>query len=43
MNDFMRPALYNAKHNIIPILKEKKELMLTLNLLDLFVKVQTHS
>ncbi len=26
MNDFMRPALYNAKHNIIPILKEKKRI-----------------
>ncbi len=23
MNDFMRPALYNAKHNIIPVLKSK--------------------
>ena len=21
MNDFMRPALYNAKHDIIPVLK----------------------
>ena len=26
MNDFMRPALYNAKHNIIPILKSKKKI-----------------
>ena len=24
MNDFMRPALYNAKHNIIPVLKVKQ-------------------
>ena len=26
MNDFMRPALYNAKHNIIPVLKLKKRI-----------------
>ena len=26
MNDFMRPALYNARHNIIPVLKLKKKL-----------------
>jgi len=26
MNDFMRPALYNAKHNIIPVLKVKKRI-----------------
>tara|TARA_B100002052_G_scaffold126042_2_gene115648 strand:+ start:3683 stop:4903 length:1221 start_codon:yes stop_codon:yes gene_type:complete len=26
MNDFMRPALYNAKHNIIPVLKLKKQM-----------------
>ena len=26
MNDFMRPALYNAKHNIIPVLKLKKKI-----------------
>ena len=26
MNDFMRPALYNAKHNIIPVLKLKKKM-----------------
>ena len=25
MNDFMRPALYNAKHNIIPVTKSKKK------------------
>ena len=26
MNDFMRPALYNARHNIIPVLKSKKKI-----------------
>ena len=26
MNDFMRPALYNASHNIIPVLKLKKRI-----------------
>ncbi len=26
MNDFMRPALYNAKHGIIPVLKSKKRI-----------------
>ncbi len=26
MNDFMRPALYNAKHDIIPVLKLKKKI-----------------
>ena len=26
MNDFMRPALYNAKHEIIPVLKSKKRI-----------------
>ena len=26
MNDFMRPALYNARHNIIPVLKLKKKI-----------------
>jgi len=26
MNDFMRPALYNAKHNIVPVLKSKKRI-----------------
>ncbi len=26
MNDFMRPALYNARHNIIPVLKLKKQI-----------------
>ena len=26
MNDFMRPALYNASHNIIPVLKSKKKI-----------------
>ena len=26
MNDFMRPALYNAKHNIIPVLKSKRKI-----------------
>ena len=24
MNDFMRPALYGAKHKIIPVIKKKK-------------------
>ncbi len=24
MNDLMRPALYGAKHQIIPLIKEKK-------------------
>ena len=41
MNDFIRPALYNAKHEIIPVVKSKKKLMEILNLLDQFVKVQT--
>jgi|TARA_B110000211_G_C14056659_1_gene543667 diaminopimelate decarboxylase len=27
MNDFMRPALYDAKHDIIPIIKTKKKLI----------------
>ena len=26
MNDFMRPALYGARHNIIPVLKSKKKI-----------------
>ena len=26
MNDFMRPALYNAKHEIIPVSKLKKRI-----------------
>ena len=26
MNDFMRPALYNAKHEIIPVIKSKKRI-----------------
>jgi len=26
MNDFMRPALYNARHNIIPVSKSKKRI-----------------
>ncbi len=26
MNDFMRPALYNARHNIIPVIKSKKRI-----------------
>ena len=25
MNDFMRPALYNARHRIIPAIKNKKK------------------
>ena len=41
MNDFMRPALYNAKHEIVSVSKSKKELMGILNLLDQFVKVPT--
>ena len=27
MNDFMRPALYNARHNIIPVSKSKKRIV----------------
>ena len=27
MNDFMRPALYNARHNIIPVSKSKKRII----------------
>ena len=27
MNDFMRPALYGAKHNIIPVSKSKKKIV----------------
>ena len=26
MNDFMRPALYNARHNIVPVSKSKKRI-----------------
>ncbi len=26
MNDFMRPALYSARHNIIPVIKSKKRI-----------------
>ena len=40
MNDLMRPALYNAKHQIIPAKKKKKNLKKFMNLLDQFVKVQ---
>ena len=42
MNDFMRPALYNAKHEIVPVSKSKKRSMEILNLLDQFVKVPIH-
>ena len=41
MNDFMRPALYNARHEIVPVSKSKLELMEILNLLVQFVKVLT--
>ncbi len=27
MNDFMRPALYNARHNIVPVSKSKKRMV----------------
>jgi len=27
MNDFMRPALYNARHNIVPVSKSKKRIV----------------
>ena len=41
MNDLMRPALYGAKHRIIPAIKNKKNFKkILMNLLVLFVKVQ---
>ena len=40
MNDFMRPALYNARHQIIPSIKNSSKSKKFMNLLDLFVKVQ---
>ena len=40
MNDLMRPALYNANHQIVPVKKKKKNLKKFMNLLVLFVKVQ---
>ena len=43
MNDLMRPALYDAKHQIIPIKKINKRIeMEILNLLAQFVKPLTN-
>ena len=43
MNDLMRPALYGAKHKIIPSKKNQiKILKKIMNLLDQFVKVLTN-
>ena len=39
MNDFMRPALYNARHRIIPAIKNKKNPTKLMNLLDQFARV----
>ena len=38
MNDFMRTALYDAVHNIIPISKNNKKIKDQLNLLALYVR-----
>ena len=38
MNDLMRPALYNAKHRIIPVKKNNKKINKIMNLLVQFVK-----
>ena len=40
MNDLMRPALYGAKHKILPVIKKIKNQKKLMNLLVLFVKVQ---
>ncbi len=43
MNDLMRPALYGAKHKIIPVKRKKKIFQKKrMNLLVLFVKVLTN-
>ena len=41
MNDLMRPALYNAKHKIIPVITKinEKKIKKLMNLLVQFVKV----
>ena len=41
MNDLMRPALYGAKHKILPSEKNKKN-QKSMNLWVLFVKAQTN-
>ena len=50
MNDFMRPALYNARHNIIPVLKLKKKINGNVEFVgpicestDTFVKYKSYS
>ena len=40
MNDFMRPALYNAIHKIIPVKKSIKKSKKIMNSLVRFVKAQ---
>ena len=39
MNDLIRPALYGAKHRIIPVNKQKNIQIKLMNLLVLYVKV----
>ena len=50
MNDFMRPALYNATHNIIPVSKSKKRIIGNLEFVgpicestDTFLKYRNYS
>ena len=40
MNDLMRPALYNSKHRMLPVIKLKKNPIRPMNLLVQSVKVQ---
>ena len=43
MNDLMRPALYGANHQTIPVVKSNNKFQKKLmNLLDQFVKVLTN-
>ena len=43
MNDLIRPALYGAKHRIIPVKKIIQNLIKFMSLLDQYVKVQINS
>ncbi len=50
MNDFMRPALYNAKHHIVPVLKLKKKVISNVEFVgpicestDTFIKYKNYS
>ncbi len=50
MNDFMRPALYNAKHDIVPVIKLRKKVISNVEFVgpicestDTFIKYKNYS